>query len=107
MSLTVKLTKSGAIIIRLPKSTLARATRLNPENWVEDKRTGRMLLPKIWKTDELAREIHQILSDDFDDPDNLVSEMFDKAIQQAIEAGSCNVIFGDDEDYGRKVFADE
>ena len=107
MALTVKLTKAGDIVIKVTKRSLARATRLNPEHWVEDTRTGRQLLPKMPDQMGFAREVHNILADGLDGSDTLVREMFEKAISEVIEGGSLNVVTADDEDYGRKVFANE
>lgn len=102
MALSVKLTKSGAIVIRLPKGDLARATRANTELWDSDDDTGRELGPKVVDVGQLAKDVFHVL--DVNGGAELVQDMFDKAIVEAVESGCNGVMLPSDYGYGRKVF---
>jgi hypothetical protein len=81
MALTIKLLKSGTIVIRMPKATLARVTRDHPDLWDD-------ATPEVVDSGLLAKDVYDIL----EGGETLVQEMFDAAILEAVERGCDGVV---------------
>ena len=105
MSLSVKISKSGAITIRIGKATLKTAALYLPDFEHEDEATGEFLIPKIVDADAFARAVYHQLNDEEEDGTTIVHRMFDDAIKEAIEQGAEGIVFPDEKEYGRKVFS--
>ena len=85
MSLSLKLLKSGDIIIRVPRSDLAQATRLHPELSSEGK-------VKIRNSRVLAKDVFHVIDGDLE----RITDMFDAAIIEAVKRGSEAVVVPSD-----------
>lgn len=105
MSLKVSMDKTGAIVIRVPASTLKRVAQYLPAFERHDEETGDTLVPKITDPKVFAKEVLHTLRREEEDGTTLVHEMFDKAIEEAVEQGAEGIVFPEDKEYGRKVFA--
>lgn len=105
MSLSVKMSKSGAITIRIGKAALKRAAVHLPDFERADENSGDILIPKIVDADAFAKAIFHQLNDEEEDGTTIVHRMFDDAIKEAVEQGAEGIALPDDREYGRKVFA--
>ena len=105
MPLTVKISKSGTITIRITKADLKRAAVHLPDFEEFDEDTGDILIPKVVDAAAFADAIYHQLNDEEEDGTTIVHRMFDDAIKEAVEQGAEGVVFPDDEEYGRKAKA--
>jgi len=105
MSLSVKISKSGGITIRVGKAALKKAALCLPDFERFDEVTGDFLIPKIVDADAFARAVCRQLNDEEEDGTTVVHRMFDEAIKEAVEQGAEGIVFPDEKEYGRKVFS--
>jgi len=105
MALAVKMSKSGAITIRIGKADLKRAAVYLQEFEHYDEKSGDILVPKIVDPAAFAQSVYHQLNDEEEDGTTLVHRMFDKAIEEAVNQGAEGIVFPEDKEYGRKVFA--
>lgn len=104
MALSVRITKTGTIIIRLPKSTLKRATVDMPDLEKHDDGTGRFWKPQVTNGTVFAKEVFSVLIDEEDDGRTPVHRMLDEAIKEAIESGADGIRMPGEDDYsGRAI----
>ncbi|TIW54190.1 MAG: hypothetical protein E5V54_22730 [Mesorhizobium sp.] len=105
MSVKVNIDRTGAIVIKVPASTLKRAAVMLPAFEHYDEDSGDFLVPKIKDPKIFAKEVLRTLRSEEEDGTTLVHEMFDKAIEEAVEQGAEDIVFPDDKEYGRKAFS--
>ncbi|PAQ03691.1 hypothetical protein LRP31_25660 [Mesorhizobium mediterraneum] len=105
MALTVKISKSGAITIRVRKADLKRAAVWLTEFEHYDEKSGDILVPKVTDPAAFAKAVYHQLNDEEEDGTTIVHRMFDDAIKEAVEQGAEGIVFPDDKEYGRKSVA--
>ena len=105
MPLTVKISKSGAITIRLAKSDIKRAAVWLPDFEHYDEKSGDILVPKVIDPAAFAKAVYYQLYHEEEDGTTIVHRMFDDAIKEAVEQGAEGIVFPGDKEYGRKAIA--
>jgi hypothetical protein len=105
MALTVKISKSGAITIRLGKTDLKRAAVWLSDFEHYDEKSGDVLVPKVINPSAFAEAVYHQLNDEEEDGTTIVHRMFDDAIKEAVEQGAEGIVFPGDKEYGRKALA--
>ncbi|HEV2897418.1 MAG TPA: hypothetical protein VGX71_06180 [Pseudaminobacter sp.] len=105
MGLEINMTRSGTIVIRLSKKYLKHAALLLPDFEQYDEASGENLIPKITDAEAFAKCVFDALVDEEEDGTTPVHRMFEDAIREAVEQGAEGIVFPNEREYGRKVFA--